>query len=217
MDIPERVARLPWFAGLSAPVRRALIARGRLRKRGAGEWLYGEGDEDTGVVAVLDGGLYLHATAGDGDEVLFNMLPAGGVMGQSILLGGGPRLVTAICAVESQLFLVPDRALQAVAAQHPTLWASLAALSYGQLRDTLRRVTEFVGLKPRERLVARLIALSALSPHIPLTQTALAEMIGASRVAVNRWLGELEAKGAIARGYGVIDVRDARALRRMLS
>jgi CRP-like cAMP-binding protein len=216
MEFRERLAAMPWFAGLELPVLAALTDRGRLQRRAAGEWLYGEGDEDTGVVAVIEGGLYLQAQAPDGGEVLFSLLPQGGVMGQSILFGGGPRLVTAIASVDCILFVLSDRALREAAVIHPSLWPSLSALAYGQLREAVRSVAEFVALKPRARLVARLAQLSAFGPSVPVSQSALAEMIGASRNAVNGWLAELESAGAITRGYRVIEVRDRRALQRRL-
>jgi CRP-like cAMP-binding protein len=216
MDDRERLAALPWFAGLEPDIRDDLIARGHVRRRAAGEWLYGEGDEDTGVVAVLEGGLHLHAQAPGGVEVLFCVLPAGGVIGQSRLFGGGPRLVTAICPVESRLFLLPDPVLRQAAAAHPQLWRSLSALVYGQLRTVVTALAEFVALSPRERLMARLLAFSAFQRRIPTTQGALAEIVGASRGAVNGWLRELEAGGRIALGYGFIEVLDPAALRRFL-
>jgi CRP-like cAMP-binding protein len=217
MEVRDQIGVLAWFAGLEPGVRGALEERGRVQRRAAGEWLYGEGDEDTGVVAVLEGGLYLHAQAPDGGEVLITLLPAGGVMGQSIEFGGGPRLVTAISAVDSTLFVLSDRALREIAATHASLWPALSALTYGQLRESLRSVSDFVALKPRARLISRLVQFSAFAPRVPATQAALAEMIGASRNAVNGWLSTLEAEGVIARGYRHIDVIDRRALQRRLS
>ena len=106
------VAAIPWFAGLEPSLRADLVARGRLKRCSAGEWLHGEGDEETGLIAVLSGALHLYSQAPGGREVLFGMLPAGTVMGQSAVLGGGPRLVTAIAAADCELFLLSDRALR---------------------------------------------------------------------------------------------------------
>lgn len=215
MDEKARVAALPWFAGLGSPVREALIAGGRISRRAAGEWLYGEGDPDTGLVAVLGGGLHLQCQAPGGSSVLVNLLPVGGVIGQSVVFGGGPRLITAICAVPSTLFSVPDATLRRTAAQHPELWPSFTALIYGQLRGVIQGYAECIALKPRDRLVSRLLAWSAFDPHIPASQSALAEMVGASRVAVNGWLAELEGAGLVERGYGQIRVLNRAGLERL--
>lgn len=212
----ERIASIPWFAALPPAIRVDLIARGRLQRRGAGEWLYGEGDEDTGLVAVLEGGLNLYSQAPGGREVLFGTLPAGALMGQSAGLGGGPRLVTVIAAADSLIAMFSDRALREVAAKHPTLWRSISALAYGQLRAALQGWAEAVGLRPRERMIARLVTLSAENRVLPLSQSTLAEMVGVTRKAVNGWLRELEEGGLVALGYGRIEVRDRAGLERML-
>lgn len=212
MENAERLDRVAWFAGLDPAVRAALIARGRWRRRAAGEWVYGEGDEDTGVIMVVEGALYLHAQAAGGREALIGLLPQGQVMGQSIVFGGGPRLVTAICAVDSLLFLLSDRALNQTAQEHPGLWPGLSALAYGQLRTMVRGVAEFVALSPRERMISRLMAFSAFANPVPISQAALAEMVGVGRNAVNGWLAELEVAGKIARGYGRIEVLDREGL-----
>ena len=201
------VAAIPWFANLEPAIRADLVGRGRLLRRAAGEWLYGEGDEDTGLVAVLEGGLHLYSQAPGGREVLFGTLPAGSVMGQSVGLGGGPRLVTVVAAADSIIMMFSDRALRETAAKHPNLWRSISTLAYGQLRAALQGWAEAVGLKPRERMVARLLALS---------QSALAEMVGVTRKAVNGWLRELEKDRLVALGYGRIEVCDRVGLERTL-
>lgn len=216
MTADARAGRLLWFASLPAPIRDALVARGRQSTRPAGAWVYGEGDEDTGVVGVLSGGLYIYAQAPGGREALVSVLPSGGVIGQSIAFGGGPRLITAVCAVESEVFVLPDRALREAAAAHPALWQSIGGLVYAQLRTNLRSLTEFIALSPRARLVSRLHVLSSLEKDLPVTQSALAEIVGASRNAVNQWLGELEEAGCIERGYRRLRVVNRRALARQM-
>jgi len=216
MDEAERIAAIPWFALLEPEARGDLVGRGRLRRRRAGEWLFGEGDEDTGIVAVLEGALGLHAKAPGGREVLIGVLQAGGVMGQSIVFGGGPRLLTVTCAAESLLFTLSDQALRQSAERHPGLWRALLALAYGQQRATVDALATLVALKPRQRLVAQLLTLSRRDREAPVSQSALAELVGVSRKAVNGWLAELEAAGLVTRGYGRLTIEDRRGLARLL-
>lgn len=217
-DSLDRVAAIPWFARQPADRRDALLRGGRLSRRGAGEWMHGEGDEETGVLAVVEGGLKLYGQAPGGREALIGLLPAGTVIGQSAAFGGGPRIVTAITAAPSLIFTLSDSALRRVAAVHPGLWEALSALVYGQLRLNAQTVAEFVALRPRERLISRLLQMAAQAGGaIPVSQADLAEMIGVTRKAVNGWLGELEAAGLVRRGYGVIGVVDAGRLERMLA
>ncbi|MBP7704832.1 MAG: Crp/Fnr family transcriptional regulator [Caulobacter sp.] len=217
-DLLDSVAAIPWFARQPADRREALLRTGRLSRRGAGEWAHGEGDEETGVLAVAEGSLKVYGQAPGGREALIGLLPAGTVIGQSAAFGGGPRIVTAIAATPSVLFTLSDRDLRRVAADHPGLWEALSALVYGQLRLNAQAVAEFVALKPRERLVSRLLQMSAQTGGaIDVSQADLAEMIGVTRKAVNGWLGELEGQGRVARGYGVIAVLDRGGLERILA
>lgn len=210
------VTAIPWFAALEPTLRSDLITRGRLKRCAAGEWLHGEGDEETGLIAVLEGALHLYSQAPGGREVLLGQLPAGTVMGQSAVLGGGPRLVTAIAATDARLFLLSDRALREAAAGHPMLWRSLSQLVYGQLRAALAGWAEMIGLGPRERMISRLLQMSD-GRSVSLSQSALAEMVGVTRKAVNGWLRGLEEEGLVRLGYGRIEVKDRRALERMLA
>lgn len=216
MDEAARIAAIPWFAALEADVSADLIARGRLRRRRAGEWLFGEGDEDTGIVAVLEGALGLHARAPGGREVMIGVLQPGGLIGQSIVFGGGPRMLTVICAADSLLFTLSDQALRRTAERHPALWRALLALAYGQQRASVETLAALIGLKPRQRLVAQLLALSRRDREAPVSQSTLAELVGVSRKAVNGWLAELEAAGLVTRGYGRLTIEDRRGLGRLL-
>lgn len=216
-DPLDRVAAIPWFARQPQDRREALLRAGRLSRRGAGEWMHGEGDEETGVLAVVEGGLKLYGQAPGGREALIGLLPPGTVIGQSAAFGGGPRIVTAITAAPSLVFALSDSALRRVAAVHPGLWEALSALVYGQLRVNAQAVAEFVALRPRERLISRLLQMAAQAGgEIDVSQADLAEMIGVTRKAVNGWLGELESGGVVRRGYGVVQVLDVGRLERML-
>ena len=216
-DPLDRVAAIQWFARQPPDRRDALVRAGRLSRRRTGEWMHGEGDEETGVLAVVEGALKVYGQAPGGREALIGLLPPGTVIGQSAAFGGGPRIVTAITAAPSLIFTLSDSALRRVAAVHPDLWESLTALVYGQLRANAQTVAELIALKPRERLVARLVQMAAASNgEIAIAQADLAEMIGVTRKAVNGWLGELETAGLVARGYGVIRVLDPGRLERTL-
>ena len=216
MDNLERVARLPWFASLAEPLRAALIARGRFRRRPAGAWLYGEGDEDTGIAVVLEGALQVYAQASGGREVFFALMPKDSVIGQSVVFGGGPRIVTAVCGANTELFLLDDAALRKTATEFPDLHASYSALLYEQLRATAQVVADIVALKPRGRLISRLLASAGPDGRVMLSQAALAELVGVSRKTANGWLARLQRAGKLRLGYGRIELLDPDGLRRLL-
>lgn len=194
-----------WFARQSADLRGALIREGRVTQRGAGQWIYGEGDENTGICAVLAGALRLEASAGLQHNVLIGIVPAVGVIGQSQRRGGGPRIVTVRAGPASSVLLLTDAALERIGQETPTLWRALSELVYEQLDAAVHLTAQLLALRPRARVAMR-IALLAKDGVARVAQHDLAELTGLSRKAVNAHLAVLAELGVVAPGYGGIRV-----------
>ncbi len=203
----------PWFARQPAAFQDALLQRGRISRLARGEWIFAEGDEATGLCAVIDGALRLEVAVDDSRTVLINILSMGAVVGQSSRLGGGPRLVTARAARPTDVFRVSDRGLQEICERSDGAWRSIAELVYEQLASTIRMAAAATAFSPRQRILARLAMLAANHPGpaeqplvLDVAQADLAEMTGLSRKSVNRHLVELEASGLLRLGYGRVTV-----------
>lgn len=206
-----------WLDGHGPELHEALLAEGRLVRLGAGEWAQAEGDDDTGLLTVVEGAVQMMCQAPGDREVLIGQAGPGVTLGQTMRFGGGPRLLTVVCLEPSLLLRVSDRALARVAAQRPELWEAVAALLYLQLRTLLQLVAAAVALPPRQRLAWRLLVLAGAQPdaRLKLSQQALAEMVGLTRKTVNAYLGEFEREGLVRRAYGGIEVLDLRGLARV--
>jgi CRP-like cAMP-binding protein len=89
----------------------------------------------------------------------------------------------------------------------------VAQLTYLQLRYLLLVAADRAALPPRAQLASRLLILAVDQEAVAANQSDLAEMLGFSRKAVNGWLGELEATGALRLGYGRIEIASRRAHR----
>jgi CRP-like cAMP-binding protein len=213
----KRLEDLGWFARQPAAQRQALLEAGQIRTLVDGGWAHGEGDEETGLLAVLDGSLRTFARAPGGRSALIGLLPPGSIIGQSAVFGGGPRLVTAVSAGESLVFILSDRALRAVAVDHPGLWQDLSRLIYRQLEVMVRTLAERTALTPRALLASRLLMLSRGGAEIAASQAELAEMIGISRKTLNARLTELAARGLVRPGYGRLAVLNRPGLQRIVA
>jgi CRP/FNR family transcriptional regulator, cyclic AMP receptor protein len=142
------------------------------------------------------------------------------VLGHATRFSGGPRVVTAVCAVPSTLLSVSERALEDVAARWPTLWRALAASAYGYTRSTVRALAELIALPPRQRLAARLLLMAApargATPAVVnLTQQAIGEMIGVTRKTINGYLADFERQRLLRTCYQRIVLQDPAGLRRI--
>ena len=133
----EVLARAEWLAQGGGDLAEAFLAHGRILALEPGQWVQAEGDDETGVLVVLKGGLQLFCKAPGDREVLIGQVGAGAALGQTTRFGGGPRLVTAIAAEDALVLQVGDRALSRIARDAPRLWEAVAALLYLQLRNLL--------------------------------------------------------------------------------
>ncbi|CAN7184816.1 Crp/Fnr family transcriptional regulator [Phenylobacterium sp. LjRoot164] len=207
-----------WLAPYGPGLADALLAEGQLARLGAGRWAQAEGDEETGLLVVIEGAVDLYCQAPGDREVRFSQAGPGGALGQSVAFGGGPRIVTAVCAQPSLLLRVSDAGLERIARTRPEIWRALAALVYLQLRGAVRQAAEAVALPPRQRLASRLLVLARSRrgpPRLALSQQALAEMVGLSRKTVNGLLVEFARERLIGLDYGAVEVLDLRRLERV--
>ena len=204
-----------WLEAYPPGLAEALVAEGALSRLRAGQWAQAEGDEETGLMVVIEGAVDLFCQAPGDREVRINHAGAGAALGQTMRFGGGPRLVTAVCAEPSLLLRVSDAGLERIARLRPDIWRAVATLVYFQLRNALQMAAEVAALPPRQRLASRLLML-ARGREAPVvlnvSQQGLAEMIGLTRKTVNGHLAGLQREGAVRLDYARIWIEDARRL-----
>lgn len=208
-----------WLSPDAAVLASALIAHGRTARFTPGTWVHTEGDEETGLMIVVEGAVQLYCQAPGDREVLIGHAETGAAIGQAIRFGGGPRLVTAICVEPTVLLLVSDAGLDRIGRVHPEIWRALARLGYALLSTMVRVTAETVALPPLQRLASRLLLLSRRAPAnqrvLRLSQSNLAELLGLTRKTVNLYLQKLAGEKLIEIGYGRIVLRDTAGLTRL--
>jgi len=212
--------RAAWLRGEPEALASALLTRGRLVHLVAGAWAQTEGDEQRGLLLVVRGLVHVFCQAAGGRNVLIGHCEAGALLGHATRFSGGPRVVTAVCAVPCTLLAVSERALEEVAARWPTLWRALAASAYGYTRRTVRALAELIALPPRQRLAARLLLMAGPTPDaapavVNLTQQAIGEMIGVTRKTINGYLADFERQRLLKTCYQHIVLQDLAGLRRI--
>lgn len=214
--IPHHQFQSAWFDALSPNLRAAILAHGRRRRFDQGQWIYGEGDEQSGVAAVLEGVVRLEVAVDADRSVLIGLVPQGAFLGQSRSVGGGQRIVTARAGRPSQILLLDDQVIGRIAATQPEIFGAINQLLYGQLDMVVRSMAQLLVLSPKARVAARLLS-SAMDGRVMVNQSDLAEMTGMSRKTVNGHLGEMARAGAIQLCYGEIQLLDSLILEQIAS
>lgn len=206
-----------WLAQVDRGLVEPFLTHGRIVRLTAGQWVQAEGDDETGVLIVLQGALQVLCKAPGDREVLISQIGPGAALGQTTRFGGGPRLVTAIAVEDAAILQVSDRALSRIAHDAPQVWQAISALLYLQLRNLLELVGELAALPPRERLARRLCLMAGgpSGPTLRITQEALGEMVGLTRKTANLHLSAFEHEGLVRRAYGGLTVTDLPGLARV--
>jgi CRP-like cAMP-binding protein len=214
MDIGAALARIPWFSRLPLGLQRRLEASGRIVHLAAGQWVYSEGDPDTGICAVLEGALRLEVSVGPDRDVLIGFAQAPAILGQSHRRGGGPRILTTRAGPASTVLLISDNVLERIARDEPELWRALNELVYAQLDACVHLAAQLLVQRPQARIAARLLQLGT-DGTVRAGQSDLAEMCGVTRQVLNRHLAALEVSGVVRRGYRIVHLLAPRALEKI--
>ena len=183
----------------------------------AGEPVFLKGDPGTSMMAVLSGRVRISSDSFDGREVVLNVISAGEVFGEIAMIDGGERTADAVAMEPTELLVLNRRDFLPVLARNPDVCMKLLELLCRRLRWTSEQMEDINFLDLRSRLAKRLIYLADHhgEPNgggdrktVRISQQLLANMVGASREAVNIQLAAWKEDGVISCRRGWITVLD---------
>lgn len=187
------------------------------------QFLWYQGDPGDHLAVVADGLVKITVASERGDEMVLATLGAGEVLGELSVIDQGPRSASAVAVQATTALVVNRTALLSAMQRSPALLDALLHTLGAMLRRLTEQTTDLVFLDLGGRIAKLLIQRAEHSSDDPsrrlavdlhLTQTELAQMVGASRPAVNRVLQSLVGRGIIHVDGRTIEIVDAPALRR---
>ena len=212
----EKVAslrRVPLFSALDPKdlaTLAALVHHQHFRK---GQIIFYQGDPGNAMYVLLKGAVKMALPSESGPEVIVALMRPGDHFGELAVLDGGSRYVTAITMEDADVLTIYRD--QMVAFLHGRAEASLhVTLSLcARLRHITELLADFAFLDLLPRLAKRLCQLAGIahgSPvvatHVEISQSGLAEMVGATREAVNKRLAMLRQIGVIETERGGVRI-----------
>ncbi len=222
---PAALSGMPLFRGVPARELERLAPLLQERSFPAGASVITAEQPGEAVYVLLEGSVKVHLLTPDGTEVILAVLgprEGAGEMSLADSLGRSASVRT----LEETILLCMDRATFRTSVEEaPALARNLANLLSRRLRLANAHVRSLAALDVPGRVAAQLLALAqeygepspgggTLIP-LPLTQSDLAGLVGASRVRVNQAVAFFKKRGAIYVGNdGRISVHDADALAR---
>jgi CRP-like cAMP-binding protein len=183
-----------WFAGLSAPLRHAIIGRALVRHVAAGDVLARRGDAHANWVGVVRGAARLGASLSDGRDFTLDFIGPGQWFGDIALIDDQASDLDMIAHVPATLLVVARADLRRLIDTHAELRDAFLQLNCQRLRHVYRRFEELHSLALAQRLARQILRLAyrfgrpmaaGLCIDLPVSQGDLAAMVGGSRQRVN--------------------------------
>lgn len=212
-DLLSTLSANRWFGALPLAQRRAMLAGAGLTHLRDGEMLFRRGDAPGGFYGLISGVLKASTLLEDGKEAILSLLEAGNWFGEISLLDDLPRTHDMTALGQAQVLVLPRAEFDALMAYNAfaramaMLLAGRVRMLYGMVEDATLRST-------RARVARRLLVLargdvsmrSASRAHLPVSQEALAMMLGITRQTLSKELKALAAQGALALRYGRMEI-----------
>jgi len=215
-QIADVLAHSPVFAPLGQRERLELAARMRSKHFQRNEVIFHRDDAAGHVYLIASGTVKVSVPEEGGQEVVIALHRGGDVFGEISLFDEGARSATVTAMTETLTFALANRDFMDVLRGNADAMRQLLALLATRIRRSTGHIEDLVFLDLPGRVAKLLIDQSELfgSNVVALTQEDLASFVGATRVAVNRVLVDLERHGSVKLGRGQVEIIDAPLLRK---
>jgi CRP/FNR family cyclic AMP-dependent transcriptional regulator len=207
-EIVDLLGKTAPFARLSEAALKACAAEFREKRFTQGQTIFSRGEPGDQMLLIGAGRIRLAVTTEEGRELSVRHAVRGDLIGEIAMLDGGPRSADAAALTPVVVYGLRRTQFETLIATHPEIAAGVIAFLCRKLRQTTDQL-ENIALHSIEVRLARYFVgaldgkKAAPGKRIPLdtevSQTELAQLLGASRPKVNVALGVLEQAGAIRR------------------
>jgi CRP-like cAMP-binding protein len=183
--------------------------------------LYTEESPSDSVFFVDSGFVKIMRRGKDGKEVLVSIVPPGDVFGEQALLVGGPRVFTAEVMQEGVVYEIPRDQFLAFCETRTEMWRYLFESSAHKAKELEQKVSLLCLHDVESRILHYLCSLASVfgvssvngEYSLPLSQSELASLIGATRETTSTTLNALARRGLIKLGRRLLVVPSADNLR----
>jgi CRP-like cAMP-binding protein len=186
--------------------------------------VFHEGDPADTVHFVSEGRVVVRRTTQTGERVAYTVIGAGEAFGEMAMLSPAGRRTTTVEALEPTVTLSLRFAdFERLCAEHPGVSRLLVLLLAERVSRLTDHLMEALYVTADQRVARRVLELCSVyaaqarpgvAVTLPVTQTEVAELAGASRPTTNRVLRRLAADGVLTLTRGRVVVHDAGAVRR---
>ncbi len=220
---PITLATLPVFRGLTREQLAWFNARLHRQAYPANATIFTVEQPAEVVYIILSGTVRIHVEQATGTDVIIDIGGTGDILGEMALIEGVGRSASANTLEESVLLWLDRASFMEALRSMPDFTLNLMRILSGRLRLANERIQGFAALDAYGRVARTLLAYShrygqrlpggAMVIPIRLTQSDIAEMVGASRERVNQIMSYYKQRGylSVDRNYRIA-IHDPEAL-----
>lgn len=183
--------------------------------------LFFHDDPSDNIYLVKEGKVKLTRTSPEGRQIILDILGPGEIFGELALTGEKVRSHGAEALQDALVCIIPRLVFEDLLQRHPEMTLRVLKLVGLRRRELEMRLEDLVFQPVAGRLALALLwqserhgkAQADGSIRIPITQSDLAQLIGASREAVAEQLAGLKRQGLIKTSYRAIFLTDPKGLK----
>ena len=215
----QALITVPFFTGLQQGDIDELARRLVIRRFGPGQVIFHHGDPGGLLYIISRGKVKISHSTPDGQEALLAILGAGDFFGELALLDNSPRSATAESIEATETLTLHREDFRRYLSNNPNFAMHVLQTMAKHIRRLNSQLSDIFFLDLPGRLARTLLRLAdehgreieeGTLIDLTLTQTDLAEMIGATRVSINKTLGRFRRAGWVkTRGRRFIIVNRA--------
>ncbi len=184
-----------------------------------GEVLFEQGDEGDALYAIISGSLEFSILSREGRKLSLDVMRPGALFGEIALFDPGTRTATVTALEPSRVRGVKNGDVLSAIRSKPELAIDMIQLAGERMRWMSSQLNEQVFLSMPARLARKILYLTLDGSEnlatLPLSQSELAEFVGATREAVSKTLSIWKRAGVIESTRGGLKVLDREALQVM--
>ena len=212
--IVELLGNTQLFGSLDEADRRSVADEMREVSFSQNQVIFGRGDSGREIYLVVSGRVRLSVLTAEGRELSFAHAEPGDIFGEIAMLDGGPRSADATAVNKVEALSLSKPAFKRLMDTDPVVGEAAIHFLCSRVREADQQL-EAIALYPIEGRLARffLAAVRQVEPdaeegrytiELPMSQSELGLLIGASRPKVNTALSLLESSGALQRDQGKV-------------
>jgi CRP/FNR family transcriptional regulator, cyclic AMP receptor protein len=220
MDKVASLRQIPIFGMLEPAHLQLVAAMAHQQHYRRGQIIFYRGDPGNAMYLLLSGTVKMMLPSDAGSDVLVALLRPGDHFGELAVLDGRPRYVSAVAEEGADVLAIYRDHLVTFLRDHAEASLQIALALCLRLRHITELLADMAFLDLLPRLAKRLCQLAATSQEAPggaveirIGQEALAEMVGATREAVNKQLSRLRQMGLVQTGRGRVKLLQPERLR----